>query len=962
MVDEHAQNEAGRGGAGESVSHEDGIDTSAPAMAAPGAAVDAPLQPEILSPADLSAEQRAVLLEPGAVVAGRFEVLEPLGLGLTGAVYRVRDTGLDFEKALKVLWPSVLDSGDDVERFLKDAGIGQRLRHDAIVRVYEVGEDAERGIRFFTMELIDGKPLNQLIAERGGKLKPKEALRIAGQVCDALAFAHRDTAHLNLKPQNIMVRPDGSIKLLDFGPAKQTSPERSGKAKQGVGVTYYQAPEHSVDGEEVDERADIYSLGVVIYQMLTGQIPLGRFGPPSKAAWRVYRGLDKPVMQCLEQKTGKRPSSVEVLKKALDKAARRRRRKWRISVLLCVLALVAGAGLYWWPAEMKDAAQAAWKWIVAPPEIVEPVTQPQPVVTADDASEARLAALEVQRAARDAGAEEHAPEEFLAAAMLLEEAEAHDAAKEFDLAVAKYQEARERLDAAQRISVESAAMAKAKAEAAARRAEAEALDAAEWAKARFAQAAEMERQGTAASSSSDRLKAVRWYREAGRLYGLATDEARRQGQALVAAARKDAEAARALAKTEDVRAFAEAELEAGETLFAQAGQVADFKEAAAVYGEAQAAYEKALEAAPERKQREEERTSLARGLMLEAKTAAQAVKQQPGGDERRYAAAEIASGDKAWAIAEEAGADYAWAEQHYREAQRQYEEALRVTPARKQAAEQPRLGDTYEEDLGNGVKLVMVWAPAGAFEMGSHLSAAELLTRYGGKGEWCKDEFPLHRVELEGFWLGKYEVTNAQYRRYISGHSSGDFKGHVLDGDDQPVVRVSWDEASAFCAWLSERSGRTYVLPTEAQWEYACRAGVSAVRYWGEDDASMGQYANVYDQTAAEALRLAWAPAETADGYKVTSPVGSLKPNAFELYDMLGNVWEFCSDWYSGDYYAQSPAKAPPGPAKGRTRVLRGGSWFNESWNCRASDRHEIESVMKVHNCGFRVCCTSHQR
>jgi formylglycine-generating enzyme required for sulfatase activity len=128
-------------------------------------------------------------------------------------------------------------------------------------------------------------------------------------------------------------------------------------------------------------------------------------------------------------------------------------------------------------------------------------------------------------------------------------------------------------------------------------------------------------------------------------------------------------------------------------------------------------------------------------------------------------------------------------------------------------------------DLGGGVKLTLVWVPGGSLTMGNLASSEEVARRYGGQANWYADEYPAHAVALGGFWMGKYEVTNAQFRQFRSDHDIGIYKGERLDGDSQPVVMVSWEDATAFCAWLSGKSGKTIALPSEAQWEYACRAG-----------------------------------------------------------------------------------------------------------------------------------------
>jgi formylglycine-generating enzyme required for sulfatase activity len=274
----------------------------------------------------------------------------------------------------------------------------------------------------------------------------------------------------------------------------------------------------------------------------------------------------------------------------------------------------------------------------------------------------------------------------------------------------------------------------------------------------------------------------------------------------------------------------------------------------------------------------------------------------------------------------------------------------------------------YTESAG-GVKMEMVWVPAGSFTMGSTLSAAELVKKYGGKEKYFADAHPAHTVELDGFWMGKFEVTNAQYRKFRAGHDSRSVEGHSFNGDDQPVVMVSWEEAKAFCDYLSKESGKTFTLPTEARWEYACRAGTKTERYWGDDDASMGQYANTADRTFEAAFRTTLMPqikeavgdfriAETTDGYAATAPAGKFRPNAYGLHDMVGNVQEWCSDWYGERYYAQSPPRNPTGPLDGQFRVVRGGHWGLYAGYCRSAFRFPGTPDSPSISLGFRVVRT----
>jgi formylglycine-generating enzyme required for sulfatase activity len=193
----------------------------------------------------------------------------------------------------------------------------------------------------------------------------------------------------------------------------------------------------------------------------------------------------------------------------------------------------------------------------------------------------------------------------------------------------------------------------------------------------------------------------------------------------------------------------------------------------------------------------------------------------------------------------------------------------------------------------------MVWIPAGTFEMGSN--------------DGDSDEKPVHAVTLDGFWIGKYEVTQRQYEAMM-GNNPSHFKG-----PDRPVEQVSWNDAMEFCRKLSQATGKTYTLPTEAQWEYACRAGSKS--NWDEEN-RLGDYA--------------WY--ERNSGNK-THDVGGKSPNQWGLYDMHGNVWEWCADWFEGIYYASSPPRNPTGPASGKYRVFRGGGWCGTAYNCRSASR-----------------------
>ncbi|MBF0311555.1 MAG: SUMF1/EgtB/PvdO family nonheme iron enzyme [Magnetococcales bacterium] len=249
-------------------------------------------------------------------------------------------------------------------------------------------------------------------------------------------------------------------------------------------------------------------------------------------------------------------------------------------------------------------------------------------------------------------------------------------------------------------------------------------------------------------------------------------------------------------------------------------------------------------------------------------------------------------------------------------------------------------------DPTTGMEFVKV--PEGSFDLGSP----------EGENGRDGDEGPVQKgLRVKEFWLGKYEVTNGQYRKWKPDHDSGSYEGLSLNGDDQPVVNVAWDEATAYAKWLSEQGHGKFALPTEMQWEYAARGGTKTSRYWGDDPKEACQYANVADLTA-KAKWSSWTIHECRDGYEVTAPVhdGKRKPNAFGLYDMLGNVWEWtCS---LKEAYGQSEKNYAKCGDGGSVRVGRGGSWYDGPAGVRSAYRDCISPVYRYYYLGFRLSRT----
>jgi sulfatase modifying factor 1 len=305
---------------------------------------------------------------------------------------------------------------------------------------------------------------------------------------------------------------------------------------------------------------------------------------------------------------------------------------------------------------------------------------------------------------------------------------------------------------------------------------------------------------------------------------------------------------------------------------------------------------------------------------------------------------------------------------------------------------------------GNRLPEDMVILPAGIFQMGNSTNA----------GEGYSNELPVHTVTLDSFAVGKYEITNGQYCAFLNSlyplqlkvvdkivyafsdadksypyceistylsnsqiaFSNNTFIARTKSGRsmaNDPMVQVTWYGAVAYCNWRSQQEGRQicynlstwtcdyskkgYRLPTEAEWEYAARGGLSGNRFpWGETIThSQANYLSDNSYSYDISPTLSYHPIWNDGIEPYTSPVGSFAPNGYSLYDMAGNVWEWCNDWFSESYYNISPTNNPTGPATGGYRVIRGGGWFFNALICRVTYRYGSKTSDRDDGLGFRV-------
>ncbi|MDD2715911.1 MAG: formylglycine-generating enzyme family protein [Candidatus Wallbacteria bacterium] len=281
-------------------------------------------------------------------------------------------------------------------------------------------------------------------------------------------------------------------------------------------------------------------------------------------------------------------------------------------------------------------------------------------------------------------------------------------------------------------------------------------------------------------------------------------------------------------------------------------------------------------------------------------------------------------------------------------------------------------------DLPGGVKLQMIHILPGEFLMGCPYSPQEIEWKYdtdnvncGKTAAWFKNEHPQHLVKItKGFLLGKYEVTQAQWRAVMGDNPS------MYQGDSRPVECVSFTDCQQFTKRLREMTGKNFRLPSEAEWEYSCRAGTTTECFWGDplDDMLPDRYPkDITERNLKEIDKYCWDVRNNPDNsgahFGKAQEVGLKQPNPWGLFDICGNVEEWCQDWFDENYYSVSPDTDPQGPAEGNSncfkisgdkrpaRVIRGGCFSNTIVDCRSACRVRNVETLKVDYGGVRLAC-----
>jgi len=920
---------------------------------------------------------------------GEFEIVELLGRGGMGAVYKARQASLDRLVAIKVLPQSLASDESFVERFDREARAAAAVRHPNIIEIHAIGED--RGYQYIAMEFIEGDTLSDIL-KREGRLQAGRALEIMRQVASALAEAHEcGILHRDIKPSNILIDAKGRVKVADFGLAKHEGVDVSVTVSgQALGTPLYMPPE-AARGERFDARSDLYSLGATFYHALAGRPPFqadtpallivkhleGRVPPLQDLALDCPTALCRAIHRLLRKNPAERYESADKLLEVLARietrlraeestptqtvpttpgTARRRpatarRRKatapkeepggtpgprgrlpWVIGGIAAALVLVVVLFLVLRPKGGQSSS-------VVPPPSPKPGTRNlepgRAAATAERNAEIVLRNVQVCITRKDYTKAQGYLDRLRSDYGSTKFAAAHEA----DIAALQQQ-----IDAYVKGTPKPQPPKPQPPQPGTQHPEPPPPapppdDDERW--------TEWEDLFDGRTLKGWRIAEAGYFRRHGSVEV-------QQGWVRVGAGgprtgvvwlgdfpRTDYEVYLEAQRIRGRQSFCEIIFPVGEAgslllLGGWGGSVVGLSPVDARLGNRNVTT-KTMSFVDERPYRVRLRVTAAKieawinaeklvdfrieGHRLEVEAGFQCLK--PFGLSahttqsafrkirlRRLKAGGAEAKAGPWKVYTPWPFDAAEAK-------------------RRQAETAKALGVPVEQDidLGKGVKLTLVLIPAGEFMMGNKngQTPEELHKTYGGNLDWYQREIftPRRTAIRKPFWLGKTETTQAQWQQVM-----GDKPARGKAAAQLPIDNVSWDDCQRFVEKLSGSLGRSSRLPSEAEWEWACRAGTASEFHFGEDAAGLSRYA-VFEGNAGGSAH----------------PVGRQEPNAWGLCDMLGNVWEYCQDRYSSQYEPDEEGRY----------VSRGGSWKCNPGRCRASSRTRAKSSYRGPATGLRI-------
>jgi formylglycine-generating enzyme required for sulfatase activity/serine/threonine protein kinase len=848
----------------------------------------------------------------------RYIIEGEIARGGMGAVARAVDCDIRREVAVKYLLDQT--NASKKLRFVDEAQITGQLEHPHIVPIHELGADAD-GRLYFTMKMVKGRSLAQVLDERRetsagrgvAQYTLSRLLTILVNVCHALAYAHaRGVVHRDLKPANIMVGDFGEVYVMDWGLAKVV--------QEGPGIRH--------QASQLGTQRSGPGAKVVMEPAFARVAAFARAAPSQLDAatgdWAVTLG-DSAV---LAASSPERMSHDGVVTDRLLQAD------------MTQDGAILGTPVYMPPEQAKGRIDAIDRRsdIYALGAILYEILTLQPPVAKEGGAPAileRVAKGDIippRRRVRQAGSKQRIPAELEAMAL---KALARDPAQRYQTVALFRQDIERFLDG---------------------------------------------RSVSAKDDSTHEMLVKLIKRNKGLSAGVAV--------AFLLLVVSLAFISQAWLATNEAYADAQREQDAknkkGQKLVPAFVRAARLMANEKRFADAMAQVDVAL-----RFHADDAEARLLRGqLWLSEQRYEDAEKEldeclglRPGWEPAKKLAELCRQIRRDQAQAPAVAAELA--------RQKAYTLAARLSDL---AGETPTVSGTGQPLLTNSIGMQLARIPEGTFLMGS--SAEEIERRKQDRPQWV----PLDLIVFEGprhgvrftrpFYMGVHEVTVGQFRRFVeaTGYKTqaekDQAKNHWLkpgfktvverwhslnkrsdktvwrnpdfeQTDEHPVVFVNWHDATAFCDWLSAKESKGYRLPTEAEWEYACRAGTTTAYWCGDDPSALNEIGNIGAQSGLEIREYAIPPQRW-----YTTPVGRFKPNAFGLYDMHGNVWEWVADRYARDAYAHAPLDEPTGPVAGNERIFRGGSWLCQpyhGWTCRAAYRQPSAPSAYASHVGFRV-------
>jgi formylglycine-generating enzyme required for sulfatase activity len=821
---------------------------------------------------------------------GKYEIIRKLGAGGMADVFLALDTTLQRQVALKILPPEFARDAERAARFEKEVLHCASLQHPGIVTIHDVGH--EQGIHFYSMALLSGGDLKQRIQ---AGLKPKQTLQLLAQIVEALGYAHQQGfVHRDLKPDNIMFDEHDKPVITDFGIAKAiSSGTRMTGTGMSIGTPHYMSPEQA-RGQQVDGRSDLYALGVVLYEMLTGQVPyqaddtfavglmhisdplpqlpkdLAKIQPllnrllakDSAARYRdanalivdiekLLQGESLPVAAAADTQRSQRSAQTQVM--PVEPAVEKTGSGVKWALVGALLAVIVAGGLWFWqmqsrPQLVQSGGALASGAVTVAPQVAP--TKSQPVQPATGGAI-------LQIGSDPDGAKVYLDDRELGQTPLTR-SDLPGGEHELVLKKQFYN------DASLNLTLEDGIVVKENVELQRGQGRITILTQPQGATVYLDDRKQQEVTPTTLSSVSAGEHSIRVH----------VDRYYDQEQAV--------------ALEPGATSKLDVSLQGGNLVkynkrWVEPEEAARLKAAAAAEAKRIAAAEAQRKAEVEAKRKAEVK-----------RKAIAAAKSQP---ESAAVRGDLVSLESAIAQSSALGSPLA-----------------NMSELRAAAAAAARIAPFSDSATG----MEFVYVKGGCYEMGDTF------------GDGGSDEKPVHDVCVDDFHMGKYEVTQAEWQALMGSNPS------TFKGSNRSVEQVSWNDAQSFIGKLSQRSGKNYRLPTEAEWEYAARSGGKQEKYAGSSSAgSVAWYAD--------------------NSGKKTHSVGQKAANGLGLYDMSGNVYEWCSDWYGKSYYSQSSHSNPQGPSSGSYRVFRGGSWGNSPTGVRVANRSSLGVASRFDFLGFRL-------